>query len=112
MKAPAGVSTRIRIRVSPGAARAEIVGRHGTGWKVRVVAAPEDGRANEAVLRLLADTLELSRGEVEIVAGHSSRDKTVTLAGIGRDEVEARLGSATSSRGTAKRVKATSGSGT
>jgi uncharacterized protein (TIGR00251 family) len=109
VKAPVGVSTRIRIRVSPGAARAEIVGRHGDGWKVRVVAAPEDGRANEAVVRLLSGTLGSSRGDVEIVAGHSSRDKVVTLAGIGRDEIDACLDSATVSRGTAKRVETTSG---
>ena len=50
-------STRVRLRVSPGAGRAAIVGRYGDGWKVRVTAAPEHGRANDAVLRLLADAL-------------------------------------------------------
>jgi len=43
------------LRVSPGARSNAIVGKHGKGWKVRVTAAPEDGKANDAVLRLLAE---------------------------------------------------------
>ena len=53
----AAASTRVRLRVSPGAGRAQVVGRHGDAWKVRVTAAPEHGRANDAVLRLLAEVL-------------------------------------------------------
>ncbi|MGH3056063.1 MAG: DUF167 domain-containing protein, partial [Gaiellaceae bacterium] len=44
-------TTRLRLRVSPGAGRTALVGRHGDAWKVRVTEAPERGRANEAVLR-------------------------------------------------------------
>ena len=91
------VSTRLRLRVSPGAARARIVGRHGDAWKVRVTAVPEDGRANEAVLRLLADTLSLPRRSVTLVSGHGARDKIVELAGVGPALIERRLSSATAS---------------
>ncbi len=87
-------STRLQLRVSPGAARAGIVGRHGAAWKIRVAAPPEDGRANDAVVRLLAETLGLSRRDVEIVAGHTARDKVVTLAGIAPAELDRRLASA------------------
>jgi uncharacterized protein len=84
-------STRLRLRVSPGAARAGIVGRHGDGWKVRVAAAPEAGRANDAVIRLLADTLSVPRAAVTLVSGHAGRDKIVELAGLGPSQIERRL---------------------
>lgn len=87
-------SARLTLRVSPGAARSAVVGRHGAGWKVRVAAAPEDGKANEAVVRLLADTLSVPRRDVRIVSGRASRDKTVALAGLGPEEIERRLAEA------------------
>jgi uncharacterized protein len=87
----AELSTRVRFRVSPGARRSELVGRHGDGWKVRVAAAPEGGRANEAVLDLLAAQLELPRRSLSIVSGHSAREKVVLMEGIDRAESERRL---------------------
>ena len=84
-------TTRLRLRVSPGAERTEIVGRHGEGWKLRVRSVPERGRANAAVLRLLADALDLSRESLSVVAGHASRDKVVELRGLAADEADRRL---------------------
>ena len=81
-----------------------MVGRHGEAWKVRVAAPPEGGRANEAVVRLLADTLGLRRRDVAIVAGHGARDKVVTLIGIDAEELEARLGSVTGGRGAERKA--------
>jgi len=86
--------TRLRLRVAPGAARAAVIGRHGDGWKIRVAAAPERGRANEALLALLADTLSVPRGSISLVAGASSRDKIVELAGLPPEEIDRRLASA------------------
>jgi uncharacterized protein (TIGR00251 family) len=83
--------TRLRLRVAPGARRAGIVGRHGDTWKIRVSAPPEGGRANEAVVRLLADTLSVSRDAVTLVSGAGARDKIVELAGIDPSRVERRL---------------------
>ena len=88
------VSTRLRLRVSPGARSAEVVGRHGDAWKVRVAVAPEGGRANEAVVRLLADTLSLPRDAVTLVSGRGARDKIVQLAGLDSTQVEQRLATA------------------
>jgi uncharacterized protein (TIGR00251 family) len=75
----------------PGAARTGLVGRHGTSWKVRVSAPPEGGRANEAVVRLVAATVGVRSGDVSIVAGHGSRDKVVAVEGLTAGELEARL---------------------
>ena len=86
--------TRLRLRVSPGAGRAAIVGRYGEGWKIRVTAPPEGGRANDAVLRLLAEALAVPRDSLTLVSGHSGRDKIVELAGLGPALVERRLASA------------------
>ena len=88
------VSTRLRLRVSPGARSAEVVGRHGEAWKIRVAAPAEAGRANEAVVRLLADALSLPRDAVTLVSGHGARDKVVQLAGLDSTQVERRLSTA------------------
>src|SRR4029079_7921387 len=89
-------STRLRVRVSPGAGRTELVGRHGDAWKVRVAEAPERGRANEAVLRLLAEALALPRTALTLVSGHGTREKIVELARIGPAPTERRHSSAAS----------------
>ena len=88
------VSTRVRLRVAPGASQAGVVGRHGDGWKVRVAAPPEGGRANEAIVRLLADTLAIPRDAVTLVSGLGTRDKVVELAGLRPSQIERRLSSA------------------
>ena len=84
-------STRLRLRVTPGARRSEVVGRYGEAGKLRVAAAPERGRANEAVLDLLACSLEVPRASIELVSGHTAQDKVVELAGIEPAEAERRL---------------------
>jgi len=83
--------TRIRLRVSPGASRTELAGRYGDGWKVRVAAAPERGRANAAVVGLLASRLRIPREAVSVVSGTTSRDKVIELHGLDRAEAERRL---------------------
>jgi hypothetical protein len=63
------------------------VGRYGTGWKVSVSAPPERGRANDAVLTLLARRLRVPRASLAVVSGRGGRDKVVELRGL--DEAEA-----------------------
>jgi uncharacterized protein len=92
------VSTRLRLRVSPGASRFGVVGRHGEAWKLRVAAPPEDGRANDAVTTLLASVLDLPKNSVLLVSGHGSRDKTVELDGLDLAEAERRLTAAAARR--------------
>jgi uncharacterized protein len=88
---------RISVTVSPGAVRTELVGRHGDGWRARVAAPPERGRANQALIRLLAAALDLPRSSVSVVVGGTSRAKVVEVEGLEAAEVERRLMRAVSS---------------
>jgi uncharacterized protein len=82
---------RITITVSPGARRSEIVGRHGDGWRARVAAPADRGRANEALCELLAGLLHVGRTSVRVVGGQTSRRKIVEIDDLAGEEVERRL---------------------
>lgn len=84
----------LRLHVQPGARRSAVVGRHGDAVKVAVAAPPDRGRANEAVLELMAATLGVGRSAVELVAGTTSRSKRVAVVGVGPEAVRAALGNA------------------
>ncbi len=76
---PVAGGVELRVKVVPGASQDRIVGALGDRLKIRVAAPPEDGRANAAVLRLLAE--RLGRREVRLTAGHGSCDKTLFIPG-------------------------------
>jgi uncharacterized protein (TIGR00251 family) len=82
---------RLEVTVSPGAARSELVGRHGPGWKARIAAPPERGKANRAVEELLAEALGVPRDRVAVVAGRTARRKLVEVEGLEAPEVVRRL---------------------
>ncbi|MBA3384611.1 MAG: DUF167 domain-containing protein [Actinobacteria bacterium] len=86
-------STRLRLRVVPGAVNSGVVGRYGDAWKVRVAAAPERGAANAAVVDLVARALGVQPRTVRLVSGFGSRDKIVEVDGLRADETEARMAS-------------------
>jgi uncharacterized protein len=86
-----GPSIRLHLRVSPAAGRSAIVGRYGSGWKIRIAPAAERGKANAALLDLLAETLAVPRDSVALVGGRGGRDKVVALDGISEEEAEERL---------------------
>jgi uncharacterized protein YggU (UPF0235/DUF167 family) len=60
-------------------------------WKLRVAAPAEGGRANAAVVRLLAETIGVPRTRIALVSGHGARDKVVELDGVELAEAERRL---------------------
>jgi uncharacterized protein len=76
----------LAIRVQPRAKRSEIAGERGGAVLIRVSAAPVDGKANEAVCRLIAERAGVPRSAVRIVRGESSRDKVVRIDGLSADE--------------------------
>ncbi|MGA8146087.1 MAG: DUF167 domain-containing protein [Gallionellaceae bacterium] len=75
-----GVIT-LTLHVQPGARRSEVAGLHGEALKIRLAAPPIDGRANEALLRFIADVLEVPLRNVELRQGAQSRHKTVQVTG-------------------------------
>jgi uncharacterized protein len=81
----------LRIRVQPRAKRDEVVGERAGAVVVRVAAPPVDGKANEAVRRLIAKAAGVPRGRVTLVRGAAARDKVVRVEGIGLADLRARL---------------------
>ncbi len=71
------------VHVRPGGRRDALEGDHGGALAVRVSAPPADGRANEAVCRLIATAFGVTRSDVAIVAGRTSRHKRVHIEGDG-----------------------------
>lgn len=80
-----------RVKVVPGSARTRVVGRLGDALKVAVAAPPERGRANQAVIRLLAERLGVAKNTVKITAGETSARKTVFVSGVSAATCRSRL---------------------
>lgn len=86
---PDGVT--IKVRVAAGARRDAIVGVHGDALKVSVRQAPEKGKANREVARLLAAALGVRPADVEVVRGAAAKDKLLLVRGADEREVRAKL---------------------
>ncbi len=82
----------LKIRVKPRARRNALVGVRNNTLLVEVTAPPEQNRANDAVIALLADVLDLPKSKVEILSGHSFREKLVRLCGVSTSQCRERLG--------------------
>ena len=80
-------SVRFAVRVQPRASRSGVEGVHGEALKVRLSAPPVDGAANEALVTLLAEALAVRPRAVRIVAGATSRTKTVEVEGVAAERV-------------------------
>ena len=76
------------VRAQPGAKKAAIVGEYHGALKIAVTAAPEAGRANDALIEALRDTLGLKRSQIELISGQTSRDKKFLIRGMTRVELE------------------------
>jgi len=70
-----------QVRVLPRSRRDEVAGLHGDALKIRLTAPPVGGKANRALQRFLAKQLGVSPSAVEILSGHTSRQKRVCVRG-------------------------------
>jgi uncharacterized protein (TIGR00251 family) len=82
---------RIALKVVPGARKDDIAGMLGERLKVRVSAAPEDGKANRAVCRVLAEALGVDERAVSIVVGLTNPEKVARVEGLLGADIRARL---------------------
>jgi len=81
----------LSVKLQPRASKNEIGEAIGNELKIKVTAPPVDAAANQALIALLADTLDCPRGHVELIRGQTSRHKVLRLRGISADEIARRL---------------------
>jgi uncharacterized protein (TIGR00251 family) len=86
-----GDGCQFAVHVQPRARTSDIVGTYGVAVRVRLAALPVDGKANWALVTLLATALGTPASDIRIVAGHLGRDKTVAVAGVAPEVARARL---------------------
>jgi uncharacterized protein (TIGR00251 family) len=85
-------STVLTVRVTPRAGHDQIVGWQGGELRVRLRAPPVEGRANEALCRLLASHLGVPASSVELLTGATARTKRLRVSGLSIEDVRAKLG--------------------
>jgi len=73
---------KIPLKVSAGASKTKIIGLYGSALKVAVNAPPEKGKANRAVIRLMEKSLGVSKKQIKIITGQTSKIKIVEIIGI------------------------------
>lgn len=77
----------LTLHIQPGAKKTEFAGLHGDALKIRLAAPPVDGKANEALVKFVADTLKLSKSAVNLKSGQSSRRKVLEVQGATAEAV-------------------------
>jgi uncharacterized protein (TIGR00251 family) len=85
-------TARLKAKVVPGSSRNRIVGWLGDALKINVTAPPEKGKANDAVVELLAAALGIATDDISVVSGHSSPAKLVAISGIDDETIKKAFG--------------------
>ena len=85
----------LKVRVQPKDSKNLVEGYVGDTFRLRVTAPPENGKANAAVIALLAAALDINRSRLTIIKGTRSRDKIVSVESLTLEEAGRRLTSAT-----------------
>jgi uncharacterized protein (TIGR00251 family) len=86
---PTGVQVHahIRVKVLPRSATNQIIGQEGDVFKVKLTSPPVEGKANKALIELLAKRLRIGKGKIEIISGTRSRLKSVRISGLSQEEI-------------------------
>ncbi|MFP4249270.1 MAG: DUF167 domain-containing protein [Armatimonadota bacterium] len=84
-------AVQIPLKVIPNAPKDEVVGWRGTDLTVKITAPPLDGRANDHLLRYLAEVFAVAPMDIAILSGETSRRKTVQIVGLTAAEAQAQL---------------------
>ena len=84
-------SVTLKVRVQPNASRDQVVGYVEDTLRLQVAVPPQGGKANAAVVSLLAKALGVTKSRVQIVRGHASREKLVVVESLSAQEVDHRL---------------------
>ncbi|MFB0505914.1 MAG: DUF167 domain-containing protein [Thermodesulfobacteriota bacterium] len=90
-KEKAGDSTTLRVTVQPNAPENRVVGFHGEALKVKVTASPTEGKANRKLIEVLAERLSIRRSNIEIIQGHTSRNKVLRIWNVSPNTVRRTL---------------------
>jgi uncharacterized protein (TIGR00251 family) len=93
----------ISLRVYPGANRSEVVGFRNEVLQVKVSSPPTRGKANRELVDLLSQLLEIGKGNVSIIKGHTVRNKVVAIDDLSREEVIKRFSAKLFSSGDASK---------
>ena len=78
---------RVALKVVPGAAQSGVVGWLGDDLKIRVQAPPEKGKANQLLIKLLAETFKIKPQAISIIRGHYSARKVIEIKGLNKSEI-------------------------
>ena len=76
----------VSVKVQPNASRDRVVGEHGDQLKIAVTVAPEKGKANKVVIKVLSRLLDVKSSDIEILSGETSREKKVLIRNISEED--------------------------
>lgn len=82
-------SITFSVRVIPRASRSEIVGEHDGSLKTRLAAPPVDGAANAELIKLFARKFNVSKSDIEIIGGETSKNKRIKIANLSESKFRA-----------------------
>ncbi|OGW08563.1 MAG: YggU family protein [Nitrospinae bacterium RIFCSPLOWO2_12_39_16] len=76
------------VKVQPRSSKNEICGIYGDAVKIKLTSPPVEGEANESLINFLSKSLNISKGQIEIIGGHKSKNKLIKMRGVKRERIE------------------------